>query len=88
MITTQFNAILRHLQPRYNHKAIMQLLSKMRLLIFCTLSFILPIERIEAGWSVKSKKLDKITLYDSVKKAMEDAIAQLKIEKEHDQKQR
>lgn len=60
----------------------------MRSLIFCAPSFTLPIERIEASWSVKSRKLDKIALYNGVKKAMEDAIVQLEIEEEHDQKQR
>lgn len=88
MMMTQFDAILRHLRPGYNHKAIVQLLSKMRSLIFCAPSFTRPIERMEAGWSVESRKLDEIALYDGVKKAMEDAIAQLEIEEEHDQKQR
>lgn len=88
MMMTQFDAILRHLRPGYNHKAIVQLLSKMRSLIFCAPSFTRPIERMEAGWSVESRKFDEIALHDGVKKAMEDAIAQLEIEEEHDQKQR
>ena len=64
----------------------MQLLLKMRLLIFCAPSFTWPIERMETGWSIESRKFDKIALYDGVKKTIEDAIAQLKIEEKHDQK--
>lgn len=88
MIDKQFDAILGHLRPVYNHKAIVQLLLKMRLLIFCAPSFVRPFERMKAGWKVESRKLDEIALYDGVKKAMEDAIAQLETEEEHDQKQR
>lgn len=58
----------------------------MRSLIFCTPSFIRPFKRMKVGEKVESRKLDEIALYDGVKKAMEDAIAQLEIEEEHDQK--
>lgn len=49
----------------------------MRLLIFCVPSFVWPIQRMKVGWNVKSRRLDEITLYDGIRKAIEDAIAQL-----------
>ena len=32
---------------------------------------------MKVGWKAESRKLDEIALYDGVRKAMEDAIAQL-----------
>lgn len=86
MVDKKFDAVFGHLRPGYNHKTIVQLLLKMRSLIFCEPSFVRPFETIKVGWKVESRKLDKIALYDDVKKAIEDAIAQLEIEEEHDQK--
>ena len=75
----RFDAILGHLRPGSNHKAIVQLFKKMRMPIFDAPRLALPSERMKNGWNV---------LYDSVGKAMEDAIAQLGTEEEHDRKQR
>lgn len=85
MVDIQFDAILQQLRPGYNHKAIEQLLLKMRLLIFCAPNFVRPFQRMKVGWKVESRKLDEIALYDGVRKGMVDAIAQLEIEEEHDQ---
>ena len=79
-----FGEILGLLRPGYNHKVIIQLLSKIQLLIFCAPSFILPFERIDAKWKVESRKLDKITFYNNVKNAIKNAITQLEIEKKQD----
>lgn len=64
----------------------MQLLLKIRFLIFCAPNFIWPFERIKIGWKVKSRKLDKIILYDGIKKTIINAIAQVEIKEEHNQK--
>ena len=84
MIIRRFDEILELLYLGYNHKVIIQLLSKLWLLIFFTSSFTLPIKKMKARWKVESRKLSKIVFYDGTKKIMEDIIVQLKIGKKHD----
>ena len=64
----------------------MQLFKKMQMLISYGPRLVLPSERMQEGWVVKTRKIDETALYDGVGKAMEDAIAQLETDKEHGQK--